>query len=976
MVDYVDPPGPFELDLRFGYLDKHLTSPRVRSPRIVWNAHENTMLRVLKHHLSESDDFTFSVAFVTARAIAMLKQAFVDFRGRGLIVTSDYLSFNAPDAFQELLGLRDLGVETRIHGSSAFHPKGYIFQRDDHVTSIFGSSNLTEKALVSNHEWNLQVSANRGSNLAEQLDTLVTEEVQLSEPLTQAWIDEYTVGYQRQKSFEVLARKLAAADRRNTPTDTGRDTPAATVAPNSMQLEALEALRDLRLSGQTKGLIVSATGTGKTILAALDVRAVEPETMLFVAHREQIIDKAMTEFQRVLGEPGHEFGKLSGTSKDRSTKYLFATVQTLSRPDMLRWFTPEAFDYIILDEAHRSGARSFERVLEQFRPKFLLGMSATPERTDGYDIFKHFDYNVPYEIRLKQALDADILTPFHYYGIADVTLEDGTIVSDQTDVKNLVSSLRVEHIVKTIETYGQKAEPPRGLIFCSSKAEAHELSDRLNSRNVHGELLRTRALTGEDSVATRELAVAALERGELNYLLSVDIFNEGIDIPTINQVVMLRQTQSNIVFIQQLGRGLRKAPGKEYVVVLDFIGNYQNNFMIPIALLGDESLNKESLRLNLSRATEADTLPGLSSVSFDRIALERVLRSISETKLNGARLIRRAFEDLKARLGHPPRLTDFLRFESTDPYEIIASYQNYENFVSKMLRQPSPMSQAGIDFLTYASIEAFSSRRPHDVLVIDSLLRQGAASREQLTRRIAEIVPTTAEDIESVIRNLDLSFHTEPDREKYKQAIFVVDASRIVDLNPAFRELYTADESFRLDVDDLLQAGITVNLARYAKGTPMVPGKQYTRKDACRLFGWTKNASSTLYGYRANYTQGVCPIFVTYHKSGEISASTAYGDQFVDQATMLWYTRSNRTLDRREENAIATNQVRPEVFVKRDDTDGGDFYYLGRATAADANDSQMVDSDGNEIPVVTMHLELETPVAASLYEYLSGTHAD
>ncbi|MBS3178199.1 MULTISPECIES: DUF3427 domain-containing protein [unclassified Pseudoclavibacter] len=972
MVDYIDPPEPFELDLRFGYLDKHLTSPRVRSPRIVWNAHENTMLRLLKHQLSESDEFTFSVAFVTARAIAMLKQAFVDFRGRGLIVTSDYLSFNAPDAFQELLGLGDLGVETRIHNASAFHPKGYIFQRDDHVTSIFGSSNLTEKALVSNHEWNLQVSANRGSNLAEQLDTLVTEEVQRSEPLTQAWIDEYTVGYQRRKSFEVLARKLAAVDRQNTPTDTSHDSPAATVTPNSMQIEALEALHDLRVSGQTKGLIVSATGTGKTILAALDVRAVRPQTMLFVAHREQIIDKAMTEFQRVLNEPGHEFGKLSGTSKDRGTKYLFATVQTLSRPDMLKWFTPDAFDYIILDEAHRSGARSFERVLEQFHPKFLLGMSATPERTDGYDIFKHFDYNVPYEIRLKQALDADILTPFHYYGIADVTLEDGTIVNDQTDVKNLVSSLRVEHIVKIIETYGQKAEQPRGLIFCSSKAEAHELSERLNSRKVHGELLRTRALTGEDSVATRELAVAALERGELNYLLSVDIFNEGIDIPTINQVVMLRQTQSSIVFIQQLGRGLRKAPGKEYVVVLDFIGNYQNNFMIPIALLGDESLNKESLRLNLSRATEAETLPGLSSVSFDRVALERVLRSITKTKLNGAPLIRRAFLDLQARLGHPPRFTDFLRFESVDPYEIISRYQNYENFISKMLRRPSCVSQTGLDFLTYASIEAFSSRRPHDVLVLDSLIRQGAASRQLLARRVANRVPTSVDDIDNVLRNLDLSFHTEPDRKKYKQKILIRDANGNVDLNPSFRTLYTTDLAFRLDVDDLLEAGITVNLNRYASGTPMVPGKQYTRKDACRLFGWKKNAMATMFGYQANYSEAICPIFVNYDKAEDVSATTAYSDRFIDSSTMLWYTKNKRTLDSPLERAIASNQVRAELFVKRDHYDGPDYYYLGPANATEARNTHMA----NKIPVATMHLNLDIPVSPSLYEYLSGTHAD
>ena len=241
-------------------------------------------------------------------------------------------------------------------------------------------------------------------------------------------------------------------------------------------------------------------------------------------------------------------------------------------------------------------------------------MTATPERMDGFNVFELFYFNVPYEIRLNHALEEDMLCPFHYYGVADVTLATGETLTDDPDLKVLISEDRVDHLIRAIEVYGQASVPPRGLIFCSRKDEARALSATLNTRTLRGTRLRTVALTGEDSIPDREAAVARLERGDLDYVLTVDVFNEGVDIPTVNQVIMLRQTQSAVVFVQQLGRGLRKASGKEYVVVLDFIGNYTNNFLIPIALFGDESLNKESLKQRMIAAEESGVLPGLASV--------------------------------------------------------------------------------------------------------------------------------------------------------------------------------------------------------------------------------------------------------------------------------------------------------------------------------------------------------------------------
>jgi superfamily II DNA or RNA helicase len=353
-----------------------------------------------------------------------------------------------------------------------------------------------------------------------------------------------------------------------------------------MQQDALLALGSIRKAGAKKAIIISATGTGKTMLSALDVREMNPRRLLFVVHREQILDRTIQEYQRVLQGSVADYGKITGDDKQEGCRYVFATVQTLSKDYVLTGLPKASFDYIVIDEAHRSAADTYQRIMKHFEPNFLLGMTATPERTDGLNVFELFDYNVPYEIRLNHALEAEMLCPFHYYGVADITFEDGTTTDDATQLSRLVSAERVDHLLKAIERYGQAGVPPRGLIFCSRKAEARTLSEELNRCQLGGRTLRTVALTGDDLVEDRERRVAELEEGRLDYILTVDVFNEGVDIPSLNQVIMLRQTQSAIVFVQQLGRGLRLAEGKDYLVVIDFIGNYNHHVLIPIALFG------------------------------------------------------------------------------------------------------------------------------------------------------------------------------------------------------------------------------------------------------------------------------------------------------------------------------------------------------------------------------------------------------
>lgn len=956
-VDY-ESGAALGLDVEYGYLNRSVNAPKQLNPQVVVNDESATMLRAIREELRYCESFSFSVAFVSPRAIALLKQELIDFSGSGTIVTSDYLGFNSPAAFLELLNLRNIGIDTRLHKAAAYHPKGYVFGYTDRLTGILGSSNLTESALVRNHEWNLRVSATRDSDLARQFLQLTDAQRRESVPITAEWIDEYARAYSppppRGPATAIASSATSASGFHG-------------LTPNDMQREALIAIDEMRRDGKRKAIVISATGTGKTILSALDVRAVNPKRMLFIVHREQVVDRAIQEFQRVLGAPRSHFGKLAGGHRQVGSRYVFATIQTLSQPDVLASFTPNEFDYVLIDEVHRAGAKSYGRVLDHLAPDFLLGMTATPERSDSFNVFELFDYNVPYEIRLNRALDSDMLAPFHYYGVADVTFDDHTTTSKLPDLSSLGSRVRVAHILESIEFYGQAGLKPRGLIFCSRKDEAHRLSEKLNESFLRGQQLRTIALTGDDSIEDRERAVRQLESGELDYILTVDIFNEGVDIPSVNQVIMLRQTQSSIVFVQQLGRGLRKHPGKEYLVVIDFIGNYANNYLIPIALFGDDSLNKESIRKNLIAAEESGVLAGLSSVRFDRIAQARVLRSIVDTDISSRSRLKAAIELLRNRLGKMPSLHDFLRFESVDPVILATDAGNYPALLEKLFKQKSNLTDRELDALTMLSAEALSAKRPHELLLLRTLLEEQSATRERIGEVLQEAgTLSSPAHVRSAIRTLTLEFHNEAERKKYKHPLAVATTVGDIGLTASFRTSYSESREFSDAVDDIVRTGLELIGERYQPDRPFTPGRQYSRKDACRLLCWdSSGAASTIYGYKVDKRTATCPIFVTYHKAADVSASTAYEDKLLDRQTMEWFSKSKRTMSSPDVAPIAANLVQTFVFSKKQDADGSGHYFLGEATASNAENAWMLDGSS----VVRMHLTFDAPIDHAVYDY-------
>lgn len=951
-------------DNTFGFLDSGVKADQVFHPLLVTNSDGNTMLRAIRDELKRTKRFVFSVAFITPSAIAMLKQAILDYQGSGEIITSTYLGFNSPAAFRELLNLQGIRVYIHPDSTAGFHAKGYIFEQESSTTAIVGSSNLTERALLLNHEWNIRISALTSGDIAKQLNQAAMAHIGASIPLTKDWIDEY------ERTWTAQVRQPSVAVRGN---ETSEFTSTEIILANTMQTEALAEIAALRELGETRGVVISATGTGKTILSALDVRAYDPKRMLFIVHREQILDRAISEFKRVLNASDSEFGKFVGGQQEIDRRYVFASIQSLSRPENLGAIAPDAFDYVLIDEVHRAGAASYRRVIEHLKPKFLLGMTATPERTDDFNVFELFGFNVPYEIRLQKALEANMLAPFHYYGVTDFQMESGEVIDELTDLSRLVASERVNHLITTIERYGQVGVAVRGLIFCSKNVEAAELSKLLNHRSVHGKALRTIALSGQNSVEERERAVQMLERGELDYIATVDIFNEGIDIPSVNQVVMLRQTLSSIVFTQQLGRGLRKASGKDHLVVIDFIGNYDNNYLIPIALFGDSSLNKDSIRKKIIDAQEAGAIAGLSSVNFDAISKERIYRSLATTTLDSMTNLKKSFVELQNRLGRAPLLIDFARFNLVDPIVIATKQKNYWKFLNKVGASDVIADAFKDSVLTFFSEELLNGKRPHEMLLLKELLSNAGGLKIEDFRYL--LVKNGLIDdlatLTSVIAVLSLEFFTDVETTNYGGAPIVTKHNNSYQLSEKFLAAWNEDLIFNGHVHDVLDCGLYLARHRHNWSSGLQVGQRYSRKDVCRLLNWNSNQQSTIYGYKVDSFSNSCPIFVTYHKGLDVSESTKYADEFLNPSTLKWFTRSRRTLDSGEVKAIVANQLPLHVFAKKDDAEGTDFFYLGTATSQDASQTKMAGKGGTKLDVVTMILHLASPIETSLYEYFA-----
>ena len=733
--------------------------------KLIANTKDETMYNRILDEVQYCKSFTFAVAFIESGILNSLKTVLKDLNVQGRILTSTYLYFNKPQMFRELLKLPNVEIRVYEQNHGKFHAKGYLFQHEGYHSALVGSSNFTAGALKVNKEWNLLFTSHNNGKLTEDIASEIEEQWKGASKLTPEWIDEYEKKYkiQNKPAIKVVSQSVDE-DNSN----------YSIIKPNKMQKEALKNLQKLRLLRETKGLIISATGTGKTYLAALDVKNYNPKRFLFVAHREQILKKSLDSFHKVLGgDKKTNYGILSGNTKNTDAKYLFATVQTLSKAENLNQFKRDEFDYILIDEAHHVGSKIYGKLLDYFTPDFLLGMTATPERSDDKNIYELFDYNVPYEIRLQEALEEEMLVPFHYIGVSDYTY-NGEVIDDNTNLKYLVSEERVKYVVEQSKYYGYDGDVLHGLVFVSRKEEADEIAKLLTKNGYPAQML-----SGEDSQEQREQAIEKLKNGELTYLVTVDIFNEGIDIPFINQVIMMRKTESVIVFVQQLGRGLRKAQGKEYLTVIDFIGNYKNNYLIPVALTGDQSRTREGIREHV----ETGQIEGLSTINFELVAKKRILKQLRGKKNLFTLEIKKDYQELKRRLNKTPLIADFIKNNMVASQAILSILNkkgNYNDFLLKVDKDAAySWENDYLDkTLTFITSEFLSGKRIHELLLLQKLLDNGVSSRSELEKLVVDNGSYCNDDVlNSVERILTLeyykpkSYDDKNDKEKNKTEV-------------------------------------------------------------------------------------------------------------------------------------------------------------------------------------------------------------
>lgn len=960
-----------------GFIDGNAVSLEEYQPRLLINDNKrgHKVLTCLIDELRKCEEFFFSVAFITNSGVAVLINTLKDLEEKGIkgkIIASQYQNFTEPRALKRLTKLKNIELKVETEGN--FHAKGYIFKRGETYSLIVGSSNITQNALSKNKEWNIKISSSENGSLI--LNTLEEFDQTFKNATTvnDVWIDEYTKIYNDIRKFNRINNEtgeIIDTDSEENSCETiyniGR------ISPNKMQTDALLAIESIRAEGKNKALLISATGTGKTFLSAFDAKIFEPKKLLFVIHRENIARAAMKSYKAVFGH-SKSMGIISGTSKEVDSDFIFSTIQTLSKESSLNNFPKDYFDYIIIDEVHRSGGETYKKIIEYFTPEFMLGMTATPERTDGYDIYKAFDYNIAYEIRLNQALEENMLVPFHYYGVADIEV-DGVLLDEHADFTKLVCSERVNKIIEHSSIYGCDRGRVKGLIFCKRREEAKELSLEFNNLGY-----KTIALDGESSETLREKSIELLEEdsGEefLDYIFTIDIFNEGVDIPKVNQIIMLRPTQSAIIFVQQLGRGLRKSTGKEYLTVIDFIGNYANNYLVPIALYGDNSYNKDNIRKLINSGSSY--IPGASTINFDRITKERIFDAINRTNLSNKKEMSKDYELLKYKLGRIPNMIDFVEHGSRDPFGYVKKYGSYYAFLLKVEKSLiGLLSVSEMKLLEFYSKECCNGKRIEEVILLKEIFRANEFSKNDFIERIQDEYKYIPKEktIESTVRVLNANFFKKQEQNKYGVRGSVIYRDGKFLMSPYLKEALQ-NKTFEDHLLDAMNYSINKFKSSYSPNNfydGFILYNKYSRKDVCRILNWEKDEASTVYGYRVKYN--TCPIFVTYKKKDDISESTKYKDYLIDKNHFNWMTRNQVSLNSPEALAIKNYKktgLRILLFIKKSDDEGSDFYYMGDMEPYDFRQTTIAGKKGKELPIVNIEYRMKVSVEDNIYHYLES----
>ncbi len=684
----------------------------------------------LKMSLRKAGRVDIIVSFLMESGVRMIMSDLKTALDRGVqirILTGNYLGITQPSAL--CLIKKELGnrVDLRFYNDKArsFHPKSYIFHYEKMSEIYIGSSNISRSALTSGIEWNYRFNS-KTDNKNFLLFYNAFEELFFNHSIVID--DEELYRYSKNWHKPAVAKDLARYDQNE---EDGDARVEVLFQPRGVQIEALYALEDSRADGAVKGLVQAATGIGKTYLAAFDSAAYK--TVLFVAHREEILKQAAAAFRNV--RHSDDYGFFYGKQKDTDRSVIFASVATLGRTEYLNeeYFRADYFEYIVIDEFHHAVNEQYRKIAEYFRPRFMLGLTATPERMDGKNIYELCDYNVPYEISLKEAINKGMLVPFHYYGIYDATDYSGLrLVKGRYDERELTqiyadNEKRYELIYK----YYMKYRSKRALGFCCSRQHAGQMAEEFCKRGIPSAAVYSNA--DGDWSEERDIAIERLKRQEIRVIFSVDMFNEGVDIASLDMVMFLRPTESPIVFLQQLGRGLRTYKGKAYLNVLDFIGNYEKAGKSPMLLSGEKSFSTK-------KAYEYNDIeyPDDCIVDFDMKLID-LFRELDKRSLSVRERIHQEYYRVKELLdGKVPTRMELFTYMDDDIYRYCMGharenpFRRYLDFLYDLheLSEAEEILYAGIGREFIAVIETTDMQKVYKMPILYSFYNHGSIRLE------------------------------------------------------------------------------------------------------------------------------------------------------------------------------------------------------------------------------------------------------
>lgn len=923
--------------------------------KLIVNSQRGNLLKELKKSLSECKSFYFSVAFINFSGLQLLLDSFRELEEnniKGKIITSTYLNFTEPKALERIRDFRNIDLKVFIADKEkGFHTKAYIFENEDNYKIIIGSSNITQRALKSNVEWNVMIISKKETDFVAE----VLEEYQGLWDITGRVDDEFL------DKYEKFIKSIKQREKQNIV----EFDDYKIITPNIMQKQALENLHRLRSLGENKGLAIAATGTGKTYMAAFDAMEFNPSKLLFLVHKEDILRGANKTFKSLCKNKNIEMGFYTGNVKEKEADYVFATVQTMERN--LENFDPREFDYIVADEAHHSVSPTYEKILNYFKPKFLLGITATPERCDTGNIFDVFDNNVALEIRLNEALENELIVPFHYFGISDIedVKYEGINLDDISEIsKRLMINSRVDFIIEKMNFYGFDGIKQRTIGFCINKNHAYYMAEKFREKGID-----SIALTGEDSIDKRQEVIGRLESDEdsLKVIFTVDIFNEGVDIPSINQVLMLRPTSSPIIFIQQLGRGLRKHENKDFLTVLDFIGNHNKAFLIALALKGGRYYDKDSLKVSV--ATDFSDIPGCSNIQMDRVAQERILAQLNTENFNSLKYLKEEYNEFKGLLGGkiPYKLMDYIKYDGApDPLKFINYSKTYQGFLNKVEKGYEGEVIQNEEFFKILKelSDKLPLKRPYEFAIIKYLIDNATIDIHSAKMTISKYIEDPNENtIRHAFRNLNHDFYDSRQiRENIK--LFEVNESKLIRLM-SFEKVLRRNEHKEI-ILDLLNYGLISYEKRYGSknfGMPFLKlYQQYQMVDTALLSNYEKIHSSFRgSGLITNGNEYF--LFIDLHKEDNIKESINYKDEFIDRSLFHWQTPNSISQKSERGKNITCNKDRKinlHLFVrkyKEIDNKVQPYIYIGKGDTIEFK---------GEKPI-TVKLKLQNKIPENLY---------